>query len=97
MAVTTTASNSGRSSQLCPPLPLLALAHGPRYQNHWKRLLRDASIIILVNYSLQKRADTVGTAVLVFKFSLLIPSLYTRNPIFLQNRLSMNIVNISGI
>ena len=60
-------------------------------------VLRDASIIILVNYSLQKRADTVGTAVLVFKFSLLIPSLYTRNPIFLQNRLSMNIVNTSGI
>ena len=60
-------------------------------------VLRDASIIILVNYSLQKRVDTVGTAVLVFKFSLLIPSLYTRNPIFLQNRLSMNIVNTSGI
>ena len=60
-------------------------------------VLRDASIIILVNYSLQKRADTVGTAVLVFKFLLLIPSLYTRNPIFLQNRLSMNIVNTSGI
>ena len=60
-------------------------------------VLRDASIIILVNYSLQKRADTVGTAVLVFKFSLLIPSLYTRNPIFLQNRLSMNIVKTSGI
>ena len=47
-------------------------------------VLGDASIIILVNYSLQKRADTVGTAVLVFKFSLLIPSLYTRNPIFFK-------------
>ena len=35
-------------------------------------VLRDVSIIILVNYSLD-------SAVLVFKFLLLIPSLYTRN------------------